>query len=222
VLFSIVAYCGASFYFNKLRIYNLKIQHNKEKALLLKELVYFRNQFNSHVTFNFLNYCYSHIHKNSPEAAKAIELYSDMLRYSSDNLSESKALLKKEIVYLNKYIGLRKLLNKKVFVKFKVQGGINGKQIYPRLLLTFIENAFKHGIYNDPENPVEIEINSREDRVSFTVVNKIRQNKNMAGTGTGLINARQLLQLHYPGRHSLKLAEYAGQYRCTLELDLNP
>jgi sensor histidine kinase YesM len=204
-----------------LRIYKLKLQNEKEKALLLKELVYFKNQFGPHVTFNFLNYCYSHVHKNSKEAAKAIELYSDMLRYSSDSLSESQVPLEKEMDYLRNYIGLRKLLNKKVFADFEIHGNITGKLIYPRLLLTFIENAFKHGVYNDPENPVGITVLSNQGHLEIMVVNRVNRGKNIISSGVGLKNAQQLLQLHYPERHHLTLEEINGQYYCNLKLNLS-
>jgi sensor histidine kinase YesM len=221
MLFSIVAYSGSSFYFNNLRIQKLKIQNEKEKALLMKELTYFKNQFGAHVTFNFLNYCYSHVHKKSLKTAKAIELYSDMLRYSSDSIYESQVPLEKEIEYLNNYIGLRKLLSDEVFVEFEIKGGLKGKFISPRLLLTFVENAFKHGVYNDPKSPIEIEFNYIKNRLGFSVRNRINHNKNITSSGTGLKNAGQLLQHHYHEKHKLKLIETSGVFCCNLELILS-
>jgi hypothetical protein len=59
---SIVAF-GA--YQNKRSKWNITEHKRREKALLIKELGFYKNQFNSHITFNFLNYCYSHIHNDS-------------------------------------------------------------------------------------------------------------------------------------------------------------
>ncbi|HSH67019.1 MAG TPA: histidine kinase, partial [Bacteroidia bacterium] len=139
---SIVAY-GA--YLNRKTKRAIEIQTAREKALLIKQLGFLKNQFNSHIIFNFLNYCYSHIHKNSKSGAEAIELFSGMLAYTLDSNPDKPVLLEDEIEYISSYLKLQKILHDDVQIDFKVEGDLKNKFIIPQILINFIENAFKHG-----------------------------------------------------------------------------
>jgi sensor histidine kinase YesM len=211
--FTIVGAAGTSSFFNRYGLYKLKQQTEKEKSLLIKELNFLKNQFNSHITFNFLNYCYSNIHKQSPETAEAISNFSDMLRYTLQTGPEEKVALSKEIIYIENFISLQKLLSAKVFVNFDYDGNIGETLILPRILVTFVENAFKHGLCNDPKFPIQINLMVNDDKLTFTIKNKINHSKRIDNTNKGMENVTQILDLYYTDNYELR-SNAEGEFFC--------
>ncbi len=217
--FFIICLVAFSYYFRKLKMQKIRLQNEKDTALLKKELFFFKNQFNPHVTFNFLNHIYSIANQCSKETARAIEKYSDMLRYYTSYAPEVTVQLKDEIRYLSNYISLRKILNKDVFVDIVTKGNLDGITIYPRVLITFVENAFKHGVYSTKENPIEIKLVITENQIEFYVKNMINKNKNVVSSGIGLENARQILNLHYSENYELITEEKENMYYSILRIN---
>jgi len=219
--FTIVGAAAASAFFSRYGIFKLKQQSEKEKLLLIKELNFLKNQFNSHITFNFLSYCYSKTYNIMPEVAESIDLFSDMLRYTIQTKPEEKVSLINEIVYIENFIKLQKLLSAKVFANFHFEGEIKDKLILPRILITFVENAFKHGFFNDPLFPIWIHLQVDSTKLTFHTENKVRLNKSMTSSNTGLENVTQILDLFYPGNYHLTCTENNEIYRVTLIITMN-
>lgn len=217
ILYIALGIAAFSYYFNKLNAQKQKEQHEHEKLMIAKELNFLKSQFNSHITFNFLNFCYSHVHKSSKEAAEAIELFSDMLRYSLTQKPDEKVSISSEIEYINHFISLQKILSNQVYVEFTYRDVPRHLRVLPLMLITLVENAFKHGQYNDPARPIRISLEERQDRIAFSVVNKVAP-KAARKTGIGQKNLMQLLNLHYPGNFKLTFHEEQGEYSAFLEL----
>src|SRR3954466_1567993 len=102
-------------FFTSIGTYNnwagiVKIQEDIEidKKIINTEFLFLKNQFHSHFTFNFLNFCYNKIHGISLVAAESVEEFANMLRYSLKNNSDGPVLLEEEIDYLNNYISFKK------------------------------------------------------------------------------------------------------------------
>jgi sensor histidine kinase YesM len=110
------------------------------------ELEFLKAQLNPHFFFNTLNNIYSLVYKKSDEAPAALMKLSDIMRFM---LYESKAEmvpLDKELENLNNYLELEKLrLRDPEFISYTVEGDTDMHQVPPMLLLSFVENAFKHG-----------------------------------------------------------------------------
>ena len=88
---------GVASFFYQYSTNKFTLHSKREKSLLVKELNFLKNQFNSHITFNFLSYCYSKIHQKQPETAESIGIFSDMLRYTLQSKPEETASLDNEI-----------------------------------------------------------------------------------------------------------------------------
>ena len=188
---------------------------------LSAELAFLRSQINPHFLFNCLNNIYSLAYKKSEKTPEAVLKLSEIMRYMLYESNDSKVELSKEIRYLENYIELQKLRFKgNAYVEFCVSGGDVNQQIVPLILISFVENAFKHGIANDPENPIKILIAVREGELTFTIKNKeSNQNKDETG-GIGLINVQRRLDLLYPGKHALNISSTEGAYTAELSLIL--
>lgn len=218
--FAIIVVSAYSFYRSKLILNKKKYEKEKDRVLLAQELSFYQNQFSSHVTFNFLTYCYNGIYHNSPKAARGIELYSDLLRFSMIADADQRVMLKSEIEYIENFIQLKKILNKTVYADLKVkQEWGHAYYIYPRILITFVENAFKHGLSDQKNHPVVIHLQACKKQIKFYIKNKLKDTPSRVGTGTGLQNVTESLELHYAGRYKLSTRNDDSSYE--VELILN-
>jgi two-component system LytT family sensor kinase len=217
VFFCIILSIALGTYQNKLALSNLKKQNEKEIILITNNLGFLKNQFNSHILFNFLSYCYAFAQKSSSEASEAIELFSSMLRHTLDCKPDQMVPLTKEINYISDFISLQKTINPNIHVKFEVMGDITKKNVFPRILITFIENAFKHGDIESEHNPILIYLNSSVNSIELKVKNKKRTTKNdIISTGIGYQNVKQQLALFYEGRYKLETVNDEEFYECKL------
>lgn len=217
IFFFIIAIVSFGAYQNKTIRIEIQNQNEKEKALLIKELGFFKNQFNSHIIFNFLNYCYSYV-QSSNEAALAIELFSEMLRYVMTTKPDEPVPLKREIEHINQFIRLHKQLSSGICIQFDLKGDLNGKSILPCILITFVENAFKHGVIHSAETPILIHLQSDKNDIKFKVINKKNYQRNLPSTGIGHYNLKQQLELFYNKKHELIINHDKETYCCELIL----
>lgn len=185
------------------------------------ELALLRSQINPHFLFNTLNNIYSLVYKKSDEAGAAVMKLSSIMRYMLYDTPTEKVSLDKEIDYLKSFIELQLLrIKHSDFVVFNIEGVIDGKSIAPMLLISFVENAFKHGSKN--HNPgIIIQLTTLTDRISFQVVNYIKKTSlphNSMDSGIGLSNIRRRLELIYPEKHDLKIYRSEDTYKVNLEI----
>lgn len=218
LLFSYIAFTTAGWYLNSRSILKIKEQSEKEKGIISRELGFLKNQFNSHLTFNFLNFCYGKMLDSSPKAAEAMEDFSEMLRYSMSNKLAEYVPLEREVQYIEHFIRIQKCLTTKIFVEFEYRGNIDNCYILPMLLAIFVENSFKHGISSDADNPITILLLVEEDEIKFKIKNNRTNRKIFISTGIGLQNARKILNLFYDKKHSLKIEQTDNTYSCELNL----
>ena len=88
------------------------------------------------------------------------------------------------------------------------------------ILIPFVENAFKHGIATDVDNPISITLNISEESLFFHVFNKKSEmNKDITG-GIGLANVKRRLELLYKDHFSLNIDDKNDIYSCELNLNL--
>jgi two-component system, LytTR family, sensor kinase len=148
---------------------------------------------------------------------------SEILRYMLYNSNTEKVLLEKEITYIRSFIELQQLrLSTPNFIKLDVQGSVEGKLIPPMLLITFVENAFKHGSKNIPAPGIIIAIHCIDDEFTFEITSYIAngqmQNKD-PHKGIGLQNVKRRLELLYPGRHDLLVGYGEDKFYVKLRID---
>lgn len=185
------------------------------------ELQFLKSQLNPHFLFNSLNNIYSLAYQKSDKTADAILKLSEIMRYMIYESNDSWVSLNKEITYVQSYIELQKLRFKDgAAVEFTLNGEIDDQQVVPLILISFVENAFKHGVANDPEDPIRINIIANQKILHFSVSNKKNKfNKDLMG-GVGLNNVERRLQLLYPERYKLNIVNSATHYTTELMLDI--
>lgn len=197
-----------------------------ENEKLAAELNFLKAQINPHFLFNTLNNLYFLAYSQSPNTTEVIEKLSKMMRYMIYESNHAQVPLSKEIEYMQNYISLEQLrLNNEIPISFEVKGNPDQVMIVPLILITFLENAFKHGVStNDSGAWVKIQIQATTDgNCVYTVENsKLPASAEPAEkSGIGLQNVRRRLDLIYPGRYRLEVENHPDRYAVQLNLRLS-
>jgi two-component system sensor histidine kinase AlgZ len=198
----------------------------KTKALenehLTAELRFLKAQINPHFLFNTLNNLYYLAYSQSPNTPEVVAKLAQMMRYMMDESNQPVVALSREIEYMQNYISLEKLrLNAPVPITFEVEGEAGTAQIAPLILMTFLENAFKHGISDQHAAAgINVRLQVGPTGCTYTVANRPASRPPGAAPGTGLLNVRRRLALSYPDRHTLHIDDTPDLYRIHLTLHL--
>lgn len=205
--------------------YSFLKSENKKKSLenatLNAEVDLLKAQINPHFLFNTLNSIYSLANVKSDRTDEAILKLSGLLRYALYETTEGKVQLQQDIDYINNYIDLQRLrLSNKVKVDYTVTGNTDHKVIAPMLLITFIENAFKHGVSYMQQCLISINIQIFDETLTLDVTNPIVENNSFVSGGIGLKNVQRRLELLYPDQHRLHIAQDAQQFSVSLKISI--
>lgn len=184
------------------------------------ELSFLKAQINPHFLFNTLNSIYSLAIAKDDKTADSIIQLSELMRYILDNANENKIALDKEINYINNYILLQKSrLGDTVKIDYSVSGNVYGKQITPLILISFIENAFKHGVNPDENSEIHIRIFIKDKQLELFVANK-KVYSVQEVSGIGMKNTLERLEHLYAQNHQIEINEDEENYSIKLTMEL--
>ncbi len=195
---------------------------NLEKQYIKLELDFLKSQVNPHFLFNVLNSIYALTEEESPRAAHIVQQLSGMMRYSLYETAEPLVPLSRELGFIRNYVELEQLRSaKRLSLAIDFPGSVDDSlQIAPFILITFVENAFKHGVQNSAKKSwVKLAITVDGNRVCLQVANSKPQYPVSQTGGLGLANVKKRLAALYPS-HRLEIEENAGEYGVELKLDL--
>ncbi|MBC7920861.1 MAG: histidine kinase, partial [Ferruginibacter sp.] len=198
-----------------------------EKEKLETELTFLKNQFNPHFLFNTINSIFFLIHKNPNMASASLAKFSELLRYQLYECNDQQIPLGKEMAYLENFIELEKLRqNNNVKVTFGTEPVYtNHLGIAPFILMTFVENAFKHvSKHSDRPNWIGIKLGLDGQQLSFFVANSTSPgvaNEVVNYRGIGLKNVQRRLDLLYPGQYDLAIQNDDNRFEVKLRIKLS-
>lgn len=200
----------------------------KQRTLLLEkekteaELNTLKAQLNPHFLFNTLNNIYSLSLVNSPVTSKSIAGLSQILDHVLYRCNTTYVPLSAEIKLLKNYIDLEKLrYDDRLVVNFSYSID-EDLDIAPLILLSIVENAFKHGVGEDIGTAtITIELKLHKNNFSFKVSNTFvpKENKG-ANDKIGLNNIRKQLELIYPGKYEFRADSIDNNFVTFLALKL--
>lgn len=185
----------------------------------LAEVAFLKSQINPHFLYNTLNLLYGMAYPVARPLAAAILKLAELMRYMLQESPDGQVELNEEIDYLHNFLALYRLrFPDQFFVDFTITGAPDGHRIAPLLLIPFVENAFKHGVFDDAAHPVRIQLTISPEDLTFAVRNRISDYQKDASSGIGLPNLRRRLALLYPGRHTLRVGAENQQFDTLLQL----
>ncbi len=137
------------------------------------ELKFLKMQMNPHFLFNTLNNLYYLASEKSDKAPGAILALSELLDYVLNETRSEWAILDREIKFIRNYIELEKLrCEDRLKIEFNVIGDTSRAHIAPMLLITLVENAFKHGAGKSTGSHwIRLEIEASGSKIMARIVN---------------------------------------------------
>ncbi len=162
----VFAYAGM---LTRIGIARTKLFNSRAEFLLNQELGLLKNQFHSHLSFNFLSFCYVKLLKISTAASLLVENYSSMLRYTLLANDEKKIRMQDEIEYLNSFIAVQKHLSSNVYCNFSIKSDDSTVYIAPMLLGVLVEIAFKYGQIDNSKKPIFIDLRIVSNELAFSI-----------------------------------------------------
>lgn len=199
-----------------------------QKEKMHTELKFLKAQIHPHFLFNTLNSIYALTLAKSDAAPEVVLKLSEMLDYMLYQCNEPRIAVHKEVTLIQGYIDLERIrYGEQLDLKFTHSIDDPNAKLAPLMLLSFIENAFKHGSSGNPTNPkVHIHLEVLQGKLTLRVYNTVLQTKTMEAMedtngGIGNVNVKRQLDLHYPNAHQLKIEVAAGSYEVNLTIDLN-
>jgi len=212
----------------------IAIQHYRDQKDIVElkeqkkttELNLLKNQLNPHFLFNTLNNLYALALKKSDKTPEVIAKLSEILDYMLYQCKDNYVSINKEIDLLENYIALEKVrYGNRVEVVFEklIHNNVN---IAPLILLTFVENAFKHGVSQElNKGLIELYISATEKEIIFKLKNSKPKASIENGTSNkksiGMQNTEKQLDLLYPKAYQLEVNNTVLEYTLELKLQLH-
>ena len=193
------------------------------------QLQMLRYQLNPHFLFNALNSIRAMILQEPERARQIVTELSEFLRYSLNGRGHE-STVGEEMQAIENYLAIQRIrFEEKLVVTVKVDPALHAFVLPCFLVHPLVENAVKHGMEtSEPPLRVEIEIAARGQGLRIRVSNTgritpappLEPGDARDGTGTGLKNVTQRLELAFPGRHTFSVTERDGWVHA--EIDLQP
>lgn len=221
ILLNSLVFVAVKYYFEDEREKSKKLSLSKEKTEI--ELKTLKAQLNPHFLFNTLNNIYSLSIDNSPKTSESIGKLSEILDHVLYRCNTKFVTLSSEIELLKNYISLEKLrYDDRLQVSFTTVVE-NDTEIPPLILLSLVENAFKHGAGEDSGSPkITIHISNKDDEFEFHISNTVSADEELKDKQSiGLSNIRKQLALIYKNNYSLDIHPTENDFTVVLKINQN-
>jgi len=198
----------------------IRRQAGIEKEKVIAELSALKSQLNPHFLFNTLNIIYALAIQQSRHTAPAVDKLSQILDYLLYRCNDTYVPIDKEIHVLDNYLDLQKT---RFGDRLVVESNYHSDASYtvaPLLLLSIVENMFKHGVEKIPDIAhLSIKTHIVTGELNFIAENPFDSTQPVV-EGIGLKNLRKQLELLYPNNYLLKISQTADTFVVQLQLKL--
>ncbi len=203
---------------NRQRAQRRAVEAERDRAAI--EL--YKAQIKPHFMFNTLNSLYGLFLTRDEKALESLEKFISMLRYIHTTSSRDFVSLSDEADYIRRYVDLQSLrLNGMTKVDLKIDIEDADVQVPPMLLVTFVENCFKHGVSPVEQSVISIRLTERDHTLELNTQNRIFPVRRI-GEHLGIDNCSKRLALLYPDSHLLDITDDGSTYNVKLRVFLNP
>ena len=194
-----------------------------QKENFRTQLAYLKHQVSPHFFMNTLNNIHALIDLDKEKAKEAVVKLSTLMRVLLYESETEYFSLKKEIAFVKDYIELMKMrVDEKVDIRFDYPVEIPDVKIPPLLFISFVENAFKHGIRASGRSFIHVTYRIEEDRMLEVKVrnSKARRSELAGGEKIGLDNSGKRLELLYKNRHRFEITDLDDTFEVIIEIPL--
>ena len=202
-----------------------KLQERAQQEERLKSLVreaelnMLKSQINPHFLFNSLNSIASLTMSNPDEARDMIIRLSDFLRYSLKHRENEFVPLQEELGRMKDYLAIEKVrFGEKLLYEFVIGEECEKFPVPTMIFQPLFENAIRHSVYESVD-PVTIRFTcTPEQGFMKTVITNDYDPAvpSMKGTGVGLQNVRQRIELSYKEKASIHWSGKDEEFTVTI------
>lgn len=194
----------------KLLLHYRRSKENYEKLQKEKietELKFLKAQLNPHFLFNTLNNLYYLAIEKSDRTPAAILQLSEILDYILNTSKQQLVALATEWQQVKNYVALESLrYEDRVTVTLALEGNVHDRLIAPMILLTLVENSFKHGVMSTAgKSWIHMKVSIDKEKISINIRNS--QRPSSTGHGIGLSNLKTQLELIYRKQYQLLIED---------------
>lgn len=209
------------------RQYSSELQKRNEAQILLSDinLKFMHAQLNPHFFFNMFNNLYAVSLTDPGRTPDLILKLSNLMRYQLENGTKDLVSIAEELKFIENYIAMeQERVGKRCEIEFTVSEELRALQthkIAPLILITLVENAFKHSVTVTRQWFVKIKLRLADGRLYLYIENSMPdQNLTTPSTGIGLVNIRERLKMLYDGKYDLFVAPDGDIFRTRLFIHL--
>ena len=189
-----------------------------QRAHLEQQLEYLKYQVNPHFFMNTLNNIHALVDIDPEQAKTTILELSKLMRYVLYEGAKDRVPLLREVGFLQNYVTLMRLrYTERVKIDMTIDPDLPDRKVPPMILITFVENAFKHGVSYRNASFIDIRLHHSEGRLYFDCINSRQDNEQTEHGGVGLRNVRERLQLLFGEDYTLQTEESADRYEVHLD-----
>lgn len=200
-----------------------------EKEYTQMKLSFLQQQISPHLFMNTLNNIHALIDIDTEKAQQAVIQLSDLMSYLTYESGKKKVPLKEEVLFIDNYLALMRLrFPKRVIVTWDRPNDqiLNNWQISPILFISYIENAFKHGIDYHKASFIHIKLSLIEQQTNrspllvLSVVNTNHAKTSKQKHGLGMINMKKRLDMLYTTHYQLEIKQDEYEFKLLLTIPL--
>lgn len=199
---------------------NARRMEDMEAERLASELQYLKYQINPHFMMNTLNNIHALIDIDPAKAQRTVVELSKLMRYLLYDVDRQNVRLDDEIKFINNYIELMKIrLSGNVEITFNHPDDVKRVMVPPLIFISYVENAFKHGVSLREPSFIDIGLEIDDSRVIFNCINSRRPRKETGERhGIGLENVHKRLDLLFASDYTLDISESDKTYIVNLSI----
>lgn len=212
---------GVKFYYKSAK--DAQRLHELERQNISHQLEYLKFQINPHFLMNTLNNIHALVDIDPERSKEAILQLSAMMRYMLYDGARDWVPLDREVAFLKNYINLMRLrYTDRLRIDVGLPASLPESTVPPLIFVTFVENAFMHGVSYVHPSFVEVNLKAEGNDLMFTCRNsKAEVTPDTHQGGVGLENVTKRLALIYGDRQMYDVQEDGQTYTVSLRLPKN-
>ncbi|MGD1889425.1 MAG: sensor histidine kinase [Cyclobacteriaceae bacterium] len=185
------------------------------------ELRFLKTQLHPHFLFNTLNNLYYLTLNKSDQAPEVVLKLSQLLDYVLQQGKEAWVSLAEECERMRDFVYLESLrYQDRLKLEIATDEGLENWKFPPLLLITLVENSFKHGL-KQTRGPasIRVQVNIEDETLAITVKNsQSKSTKKVTTRGIGLPNIQRQLDHLYSDDYRLSLHDLPESFTVYLTL----
>lgn len=195
------------------------IENEKLKNDVLRsQQDFLRAQINPHLLFNTLNFIKYAAKKKPAEADEAVMRLSGIMAFALENSAET-ILVTKELEQVENIIAINHLrYNHLVYLNYTKNIQNKEATIIPIILLTLVENIFKHGIVQVEETPAQMFVETTDAYLLVRTSNVPNFSSAVISSNTGLANLNLRMKQYYGNNYEFRHFLDGPQFTVELQI----